>query len=80
MQLGRLEEQIFCPISLSKCVEISKSTKKFTSTSAFIGSCIDCMDVHGMSNTEEVFESSMCAANIHQRLGEEGTDPEAIHN
>jgi hypothetical protein len=39
MQLndGPLEAQISCPIILSKGVEISISTKKFTSTSAFIG-------------------------------------------
>jgi hypothetical protein len=67
---GLLEVQISCPIILSKGVEISISTKNFTSTSAFIGCCIDCMNTHGMSNIAEVFESSICAANIHLRLGE----------
>jgi hypothetical protein len=30
------------------------------------------MNEHGMSNIEKVFEISICAANIHQRLGERG--------
>jgi len=39
MQLndGSLEAQFSCPIILSKGAEVSISTKKFTSTSAFIG-------------------------------------------
>jgi len=72
LNVGPLEGQISCRTILRKGVEISISNKKFTSTSAFIGWCTDCINVHGMSNIENVFESSICLANIHLRLGERG--------